>query len=326
MLGDLDLGGQVGDDAVDFRLDLAVDVRQLVLGGLQVRMQRAVAALQVGHAGADGGALLAQLADGGRAQGGAHVLAVRTALQLALSGVQAPLGLGLGGAGGGQLLVQLGDFLFGQLGAVGVRTDQVMGGLVLLDGGVGGFHLLPHLIDLAVEQAVVGVGLADLLLDLVLDVGVGEGVGDSGRLGRAVVGIGHRQQQGLAHALDLQRVDHPVDDGVALHLGAEGALLGPEGEVGILVQLQGGDHLLDDGRGLDGLDLGVHRLVSGQIALGGGGGGRIDVALARRIEHGRHGGVTRLGGEGVGDVRRQNHRHHDQHKGNVLPIAGQQAG
>ena len=72
-----------------------IDVAQLALGVQQVRVLGSVAALQVGHGGAELGALLAQVGDGVGAEGRADVRTVAAPFQLLLGRAQARLGLGL---------------------------------------------------------------------------------------------------------------------------------------------------------------------------------------------------------------------------------------
>ena len=96
---DLGLGVQVGHDAADLGLDLGVDVGQLAACADHVGMQRAIANRQVGDAGADGGALAAQVLHHGRGQGLGHVVAVRSGRHLGTGGAKARVLLGLDGRG-----------------------------------------------------------------------------------------------------------------------------------------------------------------------------------------------------------------------------------
>ena len=143
-MGDLDLGRQVGNDPIDFALNLGVDILELRLRGLQIGVLGAIAAFHVGHLRRKLRALRAQGDDGAGAQRLADVLAVRSALKLLLGGLEAGLGLGLIRLRERQLLVDQRYILLRHGGGGGIDAEEAVGGLILLDRGVRGLDLLAH--------------------------------------------------------------------------------------------------------------------------------------------------------------------------------------
>ena len=83
LVGHVGLGFEVGDDAVDLFLDLAIDRGQFLLGAQQFGMLGAVACAEISHSGGYLRTLRAQAADDRRRQRLAHVGPVGTVAQLA---------------------------------------------------------------------------------------------------------------------------------------------------------------------------------------------------------------------------------------------------
>ncbi len=207
----LSLSFQVRHDALDFGIDLAVDVFELTLRLEDVGVQRTIARFKIGQVLRDRGALRAEILDDIRMQGFADIVTRRTGSELALGDGQAGFAFGLIDLDPGQLLVERRDFSLGDAVVV-VRRQQAIGDTILLHGGFGRLDLTTQ-VGQARAQPVIGfLGRLIFGFELLRQVQTCPLIGDLGSLVRRLRGEGHRDDAGDALTLDGQVVQDVVDD------------------------------------------------------------------------------------------------------------------